>query len=507
MTARLHQTKAARDGRRRRPALLRLPVLALVLPLTACAVGPDFVPPSAPHAQRYTARPTPTSIRSTRRQGDQEIRLGHSISDTWWTVYKAPALDVVLKQAIADSPTLTAARATLAQAREGVAVAAGGLYPQLDLGARAARQRGTASGVTGTSVGNLYSLSADAGYSLDVFGGIRRNVEQQRALADVSRYELAAAWLTLTGQSVSQALTIASTSAQIRAVREIIDADGRNLALVREKYQAGKAARVDVITAETSLASDQILLPPLQQQRDTARHALTMLIGHTPGEWSPPAFRLHDFTLPPQVPLSLPSSLVRQRPDILAAEARLHAASAAIGVATANLYPSFTLSASLGQQSGATGTLFDSASRFWNLALSPLQPLFHGGALRADKRAAVDAYRASLASYRQTVLTGFQQVSDSLRALSHDAELIDAQTTLLDNASSSLELQRISYRAGKSDLLQLLDAQRSYARARLGYIQASTQRLQDTASLIVAMGGGWWHSAAAGATDAASAAR
>jgi len=474
--------------------------LFLALGLSACAVGPNFAPPAAPEARQYTTSPTPATIHSTQQQGDQAIRIGRSISATWWDLYQVPALNDVLTQAIAGSPGLVAARATLAQARQNVAVAAGGLYPQLDLGARAGRERTTASGVAGAPTGNYYAVSATAGYSLDLFGGTRRSVEQQQALAEVSRYQLAAAWLTLTGQSVQQALTIASAEAQIQAAQEIVSADRKNLSLVRQKYQAGKAARVDVLTAETSLASDQVLLPPLRQQRDAARHALAVLSGHSPAQWTPPEFRLGDFTLPSRVPLSLPSSLVHQRPDILAAEARLHADSAAIGVATANLYPSLTLSASLGQQSAEAGTLFDSASRFWSIALAPLQPLFHGGALRAQKRAAVDAYQASLANYQQTVLTGFQQVADTLRALSHDAQLVDAQATLLGNASTSLELQRISYQAGKSDLLQLLDAQRSYAQARIGYIQARTRRLQDTAGLIVALGGGWWQSSAAGAT-------
>ncbi len=476
----------------------------LVLGLSACTVGPNFTPPAAPETSRYTASPTPTTIRSVQQQGDQAIQISRNISATWWKLYRAPALNEVVVQAIAGNPSLVAARATLAQARENVTATAGGLYPQVDLGAQAARERSAAPAAAGTRAGNYYSVSATAGYNLDLFGVTRRSIEQQQALAEVSRYGLAAAWLTLTGQTVEQALTLASTDAQIQAVQEIVSADRKNLFLVREKFQAGKAARVDVLTAETSLASDQTLLPPLRQQRDAAANALAVLSGHPPARWSPPAFQLRDFTLPSRVPLSLPSSLVHQRPDILAAEARLHAASAAIGVATADLYPSLTLSASAGQQSGDSGSLFDRASHFWSIALAPLQPLFHGGTLRARRRAAVDAYRASMASYRQTVLAGFQQVADTLQALSHDAELIDAQATLLDNAGTSLELQRISYRAGKSDLLQLLDAQRSYAQARLGYIQARTRRLQDTASLIVAMGGGWWQSRAAGATPAAA---
>ena len=268
--------------------------------------------------------------------------------------------------------------------------------------------------------------------------------------------------------------------------------DARNLELVRLKYEAGKAPRTDVLTAETQLAADRAALPGLRQQLAAARDALVVLSGRAPPAWSPPEFALEDFALPRELPLSLPSALARQRPDILAAEARLHADSAAIGVATANLYPSLTLSASLGQQALDGGSLFQSVNTFWSLAGGVTAPLFHGGTLRAQRRAAIDTYSASLASYEQTVLQGLQQVADNLQALAHDAELVDAQRQLLDSARTALALQRASYAAGKADLLQLIDAERTYQRARLGATQAQAQRLNDTAQLFVALGGGWW---------------
>ncbi len=250
-------------------------------------------------------------------------------------------------------------------------------------------------------------------------------------------------------------------------------------------------ARTDVLSAETQLANDHTALPPLRQQLSSARHALSILTGRSPAEWSPPEFALADFTLPRDLPLTLPSALVRQRPDILAAEAQLHADSAAIGVATAQLYPNITLSASLDQEALAAGSLFNAVNTFWSLAAGLTAPLFHGGTLEAQRRAAIDTYRASLATYEQTVLQAFQQVADSLQALAHDAEQIDAERQVLDAASAALDLQQQSYAAGKTNILQLIDAERSYQQARLGSAKAEAQRLLDTAQLFVALGGGW----------------
>jgi NodT family efflux transporter outer membrane factor (OMF) lipoprotein len=260
--------------------------------------------------------------------------------------------------------------------------------------------------------------------------------------------------------------------------------------LVQHKFDAGKVARSDLLTAQTQLASDQAQLPPLRQQLAFAQHALAVLAGQLPARWAPPDFSFDDFTLPAELPLSLPSELVRQRPDILAAEADLHAASAAIGVATANLFPSFTLSGTLSVAESAA--IINGPGAAYSLAAQVLQPVFRGGTLRAQRRAAIEAFDASRARYEQAVLTGFQQVADILRALQHDVDLVDAQQRLLATAEEALALQRVRYDAGKVDLLELLDAQRSYAQARLGYARAHEQRLSDTAQLYVALGGGWW---------------
>lgn len=461
-------------------------IAGLAVALAGCTLGPDFVRPAQPRITGYTATETPGVIVSATGEPAQHVEIGKEISAQWWDLFHSPALSEVVQHAIGENRTLAAAHATLAAAQESVAAARGGLFPQVDVTANIQRRKSDAQ------ISNLYSLGANIIYAVDVFGGTRRKVEQQGALADFQSYQLAAAYLTLTGNAITQAITIASLRAQIQATEEVIANDQQNLSLVRQEFEAGKVARIDVLTAETQLASDRTSLPTLRQQLSSARHALAILTGRAPVVWSAPDFDLKDFTLPENLPLSLPSQLVRQRPDILAAEAQLHADSAAIGIATAQLYPSITLSGSFGQQSSDTSTLFSAANQFWSLSAGVLAPIFRGGTLEAQRRAAIDTYQASLASYEQTVLQGFQQVADTLRALAHDAELVDAQRQVLDSASESLELQRISYAAGKTNILNLIDAQRAYQQAHLGFVRAQAQRLQDSAQLFVALGGGWW---------------
>jgi NodT family efflux transporter outer membrane factor (OMF) lipoprotein len=460
-------------------------ILALAVALTRCAVGPNFTRPEPPSPPRYTAEPMPTQLTPAAGEGEQRLELAREISAQWWQVFRSPELDDVIELALRDSPNLKAARATLAQAEQAVVATRGGLFPQLDVGGGVARVHTPGRAAT-TSTD--FSVGPTVSYALDLFGGVRRSVEEQAALAELQYHGLAAAWLALTGNTVTVAVTIASLRAQIDASVELVQDDRHNLELVQHKFEAGKVARSDVLVAQTQLGSDLALLPPLRQQLAVAQHALTVLAGQLPGEWSPPEFTLDDFTLPGELPLSLPSELVRQRPDILAAESLLHASSAAIGVATAQLFPSLTLSSDVTRASLLTG----GAGTAWALAAQATAPVFHGGTLWSQRRGAIDAYQASLASYEETVLTGFEQVADTLRALAHDADLVGAQAQLLDTARESLALQRISYEAGKSDLLLLLAAQRAYQQARLDFAQAEGQRLLDSALLFVALGGGWW---------------
>ncbi len=460
--------------------------------LCGCAVGPDFRRPEPPESKGYTRSGVELPSAGP-ADAKQNLVAGAAVVSQWWELFHSRPLDEVLALAIAGSPTLDAARASLAQAQQAIAQARGVLYPQMDLNAAAERQRGGGSFAQGASpvVGNVLSVGPIVSYGPDVFGGARRLVEQQSALAEVQRYELAAAYLSLTGNAVTQAIGIGSAREQIQAVQEILAIDERNLELVRIEQEIGKAAQAEVLNAHSVLASDQALLPPIRQQLSVSRHALSVLAGKPPAAWSPPDFDLEALSLPTELPVSLPSDLVRERPDILAAEARLHAATAAIGVATARLYPTITLSASWTQQSASMGTLFDSSSGLWSVAAELTAPVFHAGALQAQRRAAENALAVQLAIYRQTVLQAFGQVADTLRALQHDAEAIAAQQYALETAQASLELTRESYAAGQASFLHVLEVQRLYQQARLGYARARSQRYLDSVQLFVALGGGW----------------
>jgi len=470
---------------------------ALLLLLSGCMVGPDFRPPAAPTDLTFTA---PDEQPVT----EQDIKLGERIEGEWWDLFASHDLSAVVKQATEGNRTVASAEAKLAQAREAVAAASGGLLPQADLAAAASRQKVSLAafgfnGVSGFAPPggslppfSLFTLGPSVSYALDIFGGTRRTIEQRAAEADNKAYRADAAYLTVSGNAVAAALTMASIASQLKQVDAIIAEDERTLALVRGARAAGAVSNVDVLSAESQLANDRTLTAPLKQQLSVARHALALLVGATPGSWTPPPFDLDALTLPRAIPVTLPSELVHQRPDILAAEADLHAASAAVGVATARLYPSITLTASVTQEANDLGHIFTGPANVWSLAAGLTAPLFHGGTLTAEKRAAVDAYQASLADYQQVVLQSFAQVADLLEALAHDGEQLEAQRRALDASNASLSLTRESYQAGNIGLLQVLDSERLNQRARLGFVQARAQQFLDTAQLYVALGGGWW---------------
>ena len=479
-------------------------IIAAVIAVTVagCAtVGPNFKPPAAPTTARYVppGESTAAGASGGSTAPRQDLALGDKVAGDWWTLFRSPDLDTLVRQAIAGSPTLDSAKARLIEAREGVASARGAQYPQVSFTAsfERAKDSATSFGLSPNALPlppnfNLLQVGPTASYDLDLFGGLRRGVEQKAALADYQRDQLDAAYITLTGNTVSEAIQVAAVRAQLKALAEILDIDRRNLELVREEREAGGVPDSDVVTAESQLASDQTLQPGLDQQLSMARHALAVLTGRAPGDWTPPDFELTALTLPGQLPVSLPSELVHQRPDIMAAEAQLHASSARIGIATAQLYPDVTLSAGISATSLNGGNLFSPASLVWSMAAGLTQPIFDGGIRRAQRRAALADFKASAADYQQTVLQSFGQVADTLQALAHDADLQAAEQRALDTASRSLSLQRINYAGGGSDILNLLDAQRQYEQARLGYVRATAQRYQDSVQLLVAMGGGWW---------------
>ncbi|HML09407.1 MAG TPA: efflux transporter outer membrane subunit [Stellaceae bacterium] len=476
-----------------------LAALAGVMVLLAgCEQGPNFFSPAAPEEKAYTTPddPVPPSDSpGVKTKAAQRVAMGAKVKDDWWTMFHSMQLDGVMRQALADSPTIQQATATLAQGRELTSAALGAEYPQVDLGAQVGRQAVNVqiSGVNRPAIPvNIYGVGPTVSYTLDVFGAIRRNVEAVSAQADVSDYQLAAAYLSLGGNITAQAITIAGLRAQIKTVNQILADDERNLNLVKTAQSGGTATMVDVTTAQTQLDNDRTLLPPLRQQLSVARDALVVYVGKTPADWSPPDFDLDGLTLPGVVPVSLPSELVRQRPDILAAEAQLHVSAAQLGVATANLYPKFTITGAFAQTATDINNL---SGPFvgWNALGGMTAPIFHGGTLSAQQRAAKDALDASWAAYRGTVIQAFGQVADELQALAHDDEAVKSQLAAVASADQALRLARLSYQAGNSTLLQLLDPERQREQAVLGLVRAQTQRLLDTAQLVVALGSGWWN--------------
>jgi NodT family efflux transporter outer membrane factor (OMF) lipoprotein len=449
--------------------------LALMVMLSACTVGPDFQRPATGSSAHYDEQ-------AEQSTGAQRFDMGQRIHGDWWTALRSPKLDQVMRRAIDGNLELVAADATLRQAAASVAAAEGALYPQVDFAAAGGRQR-THNGPQ-PSVANVYAIGPRVTFDLDAFGGIKREVEGQQAMADLYKHRYEAAYLTLTGEVARQALLIASANAQIEAVQTLLTNDTKNLDLVQRAQQSGSTTRIDVSLAQTRLAQDRTLLPPLAQQRDSARHALSILAGKGPADWIAPDFTLDDFALPTTVPVSLPSETARTRPDILQAEAELHMASAAVGVATANLYPRIELSASLAQAASGNG-----GAALWGFAAGLTAPIFNGGTLKAERQAAIDGYNASLARYQQTVIQSFGQVADSLQAIHHGAEQNLAQDDALHAADSSFRLNQQAYAQGENSVLQVLEAERAYEQALLGQIQVKTTRYLDTVQLFVALGG------------------
>jgi NodT family efflux transporter outer membrane factor (OMF) lipoprotein len=380
----------------------------------------------------------------------------------------------------------------LAQANEMAQAQAGSLYPQIDMTAGLGRQKYGAQ-FFGTFQKlppfTYYALGPTVSYALDYTGGTARSVEQQFALAQYQKQQLSAAYLMVSGNAVMECLRIALLQGEIATVEAILEEDRQNRHLVQVAFDAGSVSRTDVVSAESQLASDATLLPPLRQQLSEARHALSIIMGQFPANEAPADFDLSKVTLPHDLPVSLPSELVHNRPDILASEAQLHAATAAVGVATSNLYPHIVLSGSLSMQSTILRRLFEGQNNAYNGIGSLTAPLFDGGTLRAEKRAAVDAMQASAANYQQTVLSAFAQVADSLEALDHDAEQLDAQAHAQSAARENVDLTRKSYNEGNVGVLQVLDAERLYQNARLGYVRAQAQRYMDTVQLFLALGG------------------
>jgi NodT family efflux transporter outer membrane factor (OMF) lipoprotein len=464
---------------------------SLALALGACAtVGPDFKAPDAPQGaagQGYAMAGDPTAA---------AVALGAQAGPAggWWRAFGSSDLDRTIELALASSPTLAEAQATLERYQAEARAAYGETLPQVDANGGAQRER-----INTRAFGfdfpnptiNLYSVGAGVTYDLDLFGGGRRRTEAAQARAERAARQADAAYLTLTANVARQAIRIASLKAQLDALDAVIAADQNTVDMVRRAQTAGGEARSATTSAVAQLAEDQALAPPLRRQYDAARHALALLAGKAPAEWPAPDFVLAQFVAPASIPVSLPSSLVRSRPDILAAEAELHAATAQIGVAVANQYPDIRLTASLTQSALTPGALFNYDASGWNLMSGVTAPIFHGGTLKAERRAAEAEARASLARYQATVLRAFVQVSDAMAALASDADHIAALERAWNAAAAHARDADVAYRLGGASLLQLVDARRQESRALRSLAEARAERLSDTVDLYAATASDW----------------
>ena len=465
----------------------------LLLTLVGCTVGPKFQVPESPKVDRYGPAPTPQETSSAQVPGGgvQRFQSGQAVPEQWWTAFGSEELNKRIDTALAHSPTVEAARASLRQAQELLRASKGARFPFADAALGGSRiKESVVSGGSGTPF-TLYNASVNVSYTLDLFGGVRHGVELRQAQADFQR------WL-LEGASLSLASNVATASFQESALQEQIDATQQVVELLQEQadlatrqYAIGVKSQGDLLAVQSQLASARAALAPQRLALATLRNQLAVLMGRMPSEGGLQGGGLGGFQLPAEVPLSLPSELVRRRPDVRAAEAQLQAATAQVGLATSDLFPHITLGGSYGSAASETGDLFKEPTTTWSLGLNLLQPIFHGGSLRAQKRAAEAGLDGASAAYRASVLNAFREVSDTLNALQFDADALQAQAQAEQAASKSLELVKAQYRIGSASYLQLLDATRQWQLARLGFIRARAARLSDTAALYAALGGGW----------------
>lgn len=475
-------------------------VSALVLVLSGCVVGPNFKTPPAPTQTAYNAGSLPHRTASTAGPDGaaQVFDRGQQVRADWYRLLGSKALDQLIQQALAHNPTLTAAQARLAAAREAVTAAIGTGTPQLGLSADASRNRasGASFGISNpefVNTFNQYQAQLTASYDLDPFGALARQVESRKAQVEVQRYRLLDSRMTLVDNVVASALAEAGARATLAATQDIVATQRKALHLIQQRQRYGAAQRSDVLRAQAELSDTEATLPALQQQIAVARHRLALLTGQSPADYRAPALNLDDFTLPTQLPVSLPSQLVRQRPDLLAAASVMHVELARVGVASARLLPDITLSASYGRIGLHPSDLLDPPAAIWNFGAGLMAPLLDGGTLHANKRAAQDQYRATVADYRYAVLHAFDQVADALRALDNDAQALRARQQSLQASGQALKLVQARYRAGSADFLNLYQTQELQRRSAIRYTQARLQRYQDTATLFRALGGGWWN--------------
>jgi NodT family efflux transporter outer membrane factor (OMF) lipoprotein len=479
---------------------------AAIALFSGCAVGPNFHRPAPPTMDSYTAEPLTMMTSTANLPGGEEQRFvkGMDIPQQWWGLFKSPPLNALIEKSLKANPTIDAAKAALRQARENVYAQAGSYYPTVQAGYSASRTKdsGTLSPVlpSGREPYTLHTAQVNVGFAPDVFGGNRRLVESLKAQADFQRFQLEATYLTLTSNVVAAAIQEASLRAQISAALSIIKAETEMLDQLHRQFEVGYVAGTDVAAQEAALAQAQQTLPPLQKQLAQNRDLLAALAGRFPNEDLEEKFELAALNLPQELPVSLPSKLVEQRPDVRAAEELLHSASAQVGVAVAAMLPNITLSADLGSTAAAISQLLTSGTGFWSLAGNLTQPVFQGGALLHRKRAAEAGLDQAEAEYRNTVITAFQNVADTLHAIQSDADALKAAAAFEQAAKRSLDLVHRQFELGYVNYVSLLSAEQTYQQAVINLAQAQANRFADTAALFMALGGGWWN----GPDDSAS---
>lgn len=446
--------------------------------------------------------PTPLPARTLAAGGVAQVfSPGADISGDWWRLYHSPELDALIKQALARNPSLQAAQATLLQAEENERADAGTLLPSLSAGFKAQQGQNSMDSTAGSGVAatkplpvyTLYNASLSVSYALDIWGGARRGLESVTAQTQYQRYELEAAYLTLTANIVTGAVQEASLRAQIDATTKVIDDERQQLGILQSQLSLGGVAQASVLQQQAALAASEAALPPLQAALAQARNQLAGFVGVMPGDFNAGDFTLDSLHLPRTLPVSVPAAIVAQRPDIQAASAQLHAASANVGVADAQMLPQISLTADIGHEAVSTGDLFMPQTLLWSLVAGVTQPIFEGGQLSAKRKAALAALQASGAQYQATVIGAFQNVADALSALQFDAMTLNAADAAAGAAAQSLAVTQAQYRLGGQPLSAVLIAQTNYQNAAIGQVKASAARLADTAALYQALGGGWWH--------------
>ena len=479
----------------RKPGSGLAPAALLALGLTGCAVGPTFAPsrlPKPPKTDQYGAAPLPAATVGTAKPlGElQTFQPGAPVAENWWHGFGSQELDNRVTQALQHSPSVASAKAALTRAQENLRAANGGRLPAVALQAGAVREN---TGPTGAVVSpyNILNASVTVAYTLDLFGAVGRGIEIQQTLADQQRWILQGVKLALAANVATASIQEAGLQAQLVAQEGVLKLLEEQADITQQQVRLGAKGSADLLAAQANLAQAQAGLPALHQQLEALRNQLYVYLGRFPSEGGLGSLALDGLTLPGTLPVSLPSELVRQRPDVLAAETTIHTATARLGLATANLFPSLTLTGSYGTSAMRGGGMPSADMTVWNAGLNLLQPIFNGGSLRAQKRAAAAGLDQAVADYRATLLNAFSNVADALNALQHDAEAVQAYGLSESAAKASLELAQSRYRLGAASYLQLLDATHLWLNAQMGLIQAQSARLRDTTALYAALGGGW----------------